>query len=111
MLNPDIQIKDYKIGTTRNGSRIWLDTVLNNRSNWQFGCRYDRTIDDMGVITLTPNEGGKYKVSGKQGRPVIDLCGKWVTVAMTDLHDRPADRCTVVVATHGIVIQPAPTQD
>jgi len=111
MLNPNIQIKDYKIGSTRAGSRIWLDTILKGRHNWQFGCRYDRTIDNNGTITLTPNANGKYRVSGRSDRPVIDLCGKYVTAAMSDLHDRPANRCTVVVASHAIVISPAPTQD
>lgn len=73
-----------KIGTNRNKRRIWLEGTPLLKAGFAHGARYSRTIEDdyivgNGVISLWLDPDGKYKVAGTPQRPIVDICGDWVT--------------------------------
>lgn len=69
---------ETKIGTNRGRKRIWIEGNNLALNGWQTGDHYTRRECDGGFI-LTKNPSAKLKVAkGKQGRPVLDLCGEYV---------------------------------
>lgn len=69
---------ETKIGTNRGRKRIWIEGNNLALNGWQTGDHYTRHECDGGFV-LTKNPSAKLKVAkGKQGRPVLDLCGGYV---------------------------------
>lgn len=68
------------IGTNhgKGTSRIWIEGKRLVEAGFEVGTRYDRSISSEG-IELKANPNGKFKVSGKSDKPIIDISGKAVT--------------------------------
>lgn len=82
------------IGTNhgKGTSRIWLEGKRLVEAGFEVGTRYDRVLHRsarvhqtngswtaVGSIDLTLNPKGKFKVSGKGEKPIIDISGGAVT--------------------------------
>ena len=64
---------ETKIGVNRGKHRVWIEGNNLALNGWQTGDHYTREAVQSGFV-LT-----KLKVAkGKQGRPVLDLCGTYV---------------------------------
>ncbi len=73
---------ETKIGTNRGKHRVWIEGDNLALNGWQTGEHYTRQEIEGGFM-LTKNPTAKLKVAkGKQGRPVLDLCGKYVEKAL-----------------------------
>lgn len=59
-------------------SRIWVEGARLVAAKFTVGARYNR-LEGAGVLVLCLNPTGKYKVSGKGEKPIIDTTGAIVT--------------------------------
>lgn len=66
------------IGHNRGKRRIWLEGSRLAADGFTHGARYSRTVEDNS-ITLYLDPTGKYRVAGTPSRPIVDICGDWVT--------------------------------
>ena len=90
-------MKYYKVGFHRNSSRIWLDNESDLNSAG-FNCTKHYKVEyQSGKIVLTIDNDGNRKVSGKKGKPVIDLCSKKIIGF--------SDKCKVEYSTNKILIE------
>ena len=75
---------ETKIGDHRGGKRVWIEGNNLALNGWQTGEHYIRQEIDGGCV-LSKNAAAKLKVAkGKQGRPVLDLCGPYVAKVLGD---------------------------
>ena len=92
-----------RIGSNRGNRRIWLEGTGALKAldslGWIKGTTYKRETMPDG-FTLTKSAEGRLRVAGSQGRPVFDLCGAYVTKAMTG-----ADQVSVTVTPQKITIK------
>ena len=92
-----------RIGSNRGNRRIWLEGTGALKAleslGWIKGTTYKRETMPDG-FTLTKSAEGRLRVAGSQGRPVFDLCGVYVTKAMTG-----ADQVSVTVTPQKITIK------
>lgn len=58
-------------------SRIWIEGERLVAIGFTVGVKYDRS-ESSDCITLTLNPKGRYKVSGKGSKPIIDITGSIV---------------------------------
>ena len=73
---------ETKIGVNRGKHRVWIEGDNLALNGWSTGEHYTREEIEGGFM-LTKNAAAKLKVAkGKQGRPVLDLCGKYVEKAL-----------------------------
>lgn len=59
-------------------TRIWLEGQRLKDAGFTVGTRYDRTLHGGGIVIDIAAEG-KFKVSGKGDKPIIDITGSAVT--------------------------------
>lgn len=65
--------QDYTVRANRGRPRIWIEGARLERAGFTAGCHF--TITAKGDrITIKPAPHGR-KVSGKAGRPIIDITG------------------------------------
>jgi hypothetical protein len=85
------------IGTNhgKGTSRIWLEGKRLVEAGFEVGTRYDRYADSSG-IQLIANPKGKYKVSGKGDKPIIDISGGAVTQTFADHISKSSPKTPVV---------------
>lgn len=83
--------KTLKSGTNKGNRRIWIEGDFLIQNGIQNGMRFSKDIvygreADDDCLTLTICAGGPrtHKVAGTVSRPIIDLCGAWVTGFMDD---------------------------
>lgn len=70
------------IGTNhgKGTSRIWLEGKRLVEAGFEVGTRYHRYAHSTpSAIQLIANSKGKYRVSGKGDKPIIDISGRAVT--------------------------------
>ena len=73
------------IGTNhgKGTSRIWLEGKRLVEAGFEVGTRYDRNVikakDGWDHLELRVKSDGKFKVSGKGDKPIIDISGRAVT--------------------------------
>lgn len=67
-----------KFGKNKGQARLWIEGKLLLSNGWTKGKRYDRIVTDDHIMLVT-NPEGKLKVAGSEGRPVLDISGKWMT--------------------------------
>jgi len=69
-----------KSGINKGNRRIWIEGNRLSSAGFARGTVLYRTMTD-GQITLStvPADGRKHKIAGTPERPILDLCGKWVT--------------------------------
>ncbi len=83
-------------------SRIWLEGQRLILAGFTVGARYNRAVFP-GCIRLVLDPQGKYKVSGKGEKPIIDTTGKTVTDLFPDSGDDTAKQVAKVSFIHGII--------
>ena len=72
-------MKTIKLGRTSKGAhRVWLEGQQLTDAGFVHGTRYRREIGPFGILWLSVDVNGKYRVSGSAARPVIDLAGTWL---------------------------------
>ena len=83
--------KTLKSGSNKGNRRIWIEGDLLRDNGIQNGMRFGKAIvygreEDGDCLTLTICAGGPrtHKVAGTAVRPIVDLCGAWVTAFMSD---------------------------
>ena len=88
------------IGTNhgKGTSRIWLEGKRLVEAGFEVGTRYDRYADfnPRGAIQLIANPNGKFKVSGKGEKPIIDISGGAVTETFADHISKSSPKTPVV---------------
>jgi hypothetical protein len=98
------------IGTNhgKGTSRIWLEGKRLVEAGFEVGTRYDRicksrTSKEFGTlhggiefIELTANPNGKFKVSGKGDKPIIDISGGAVTETFAEHISESSPKTPVV---------------
>lgn len=87
------------IGTNhgKGTSRIWLEGKRLVEAGFEVGTRYHRYAFKAG-IQLIANPKGKYKVSGKGDKPIIDISGKAVTDTFRQAIESYSPRAVVIKA-------------
>ena len=68
------------IGLNRGKSRIWIEGKSLSDYGWIKGASYAKDNSAKGLIVLTKDVKGKLNVAGGPDRPVLDLCGKYVSI-------------------------------
>ncbi len=58
-------------------SRIWIEGARLVESGFVVGAKYTRSVTPSGIV-LQLDPAGKYKVSGKGVKPIIDITGSVV---------------------------------
>lgn len=81
-----------KSGTNKGNRRIWIEGSRLASNGFRRGTRLARYMNDGGTMTLVPvkrdiclPKGVKvHTIAGTADRPILDLCGKWVTEFIGD---------------------------
>ena len=70
-----------KSGTNKGNRRIWIEGNRLLNAGLTRGDSLHRVMNDDGTMTITTTEvdGKKHRIAGNPDRPILDLCGKWVT--------------------------------
>lgn len=72
-----------KVGTNRGAKRVWLEGKILTQAGWTAKeTRFDISQSDHG-LTLTRNDSGARRVSGKGDKPIIDICGATLGVVQS----------------------------
>jgi len=69
-----------KSGTNKGNRRIWIEgdrlaSVGLTRGTVLYRSIHNGTM----ILSTTPADGRKHRIAGTADRPILDLCGKWVT--------------------------------
>ena len=75
-----------KSGTNKGNRRIWIEGNRLLEAGWTKGTQLHRIMEVQGhpdSLMLIRAEG-KHRISGNEGRPILDMSGKWVTEFMGD---------------------------
>jgi hypothetical protein len=99
-----------KSGTNKGNRRIWIEGDRLAVIGLLKGRELFRTMNDesgtMTISTMPTNHGKRHRIAGTDARPILDLCGKWVTAFIGD-----HSHFTVRVSTHhgglDLIIEPA----
>lgn len=76
-----------KSGTNKGNRRIWIEGKRLIDAGLLRGWGLARQMNDDGSMTLSTAidaEGKRHTIAGKADRPILDLCGKWVTEFIGD---------------------------
>ena len=73
------QQKVYKVCVNKGEKRFYVEGSILSDNGITVGARFDQHFTDDGALALVFKADGKYKMSGKGDRPVLDRNGKWVT--------------------------------
>lgn len=91
-----MQTATRNIGTNRGNRRVWIEGDLLAANGWTRGTRYNRIVEP-GRIHLQADPAGRFKVAGTADRPILDLCGQWVTAWADDAESVVVDVTAAVV--------------
>ena len=74
-------------GRNKGQRRIWVERERLLALGLTRGTRLARHMNPGGIMTLSiivgePPKGPKHTIAGTVDRPILDLCGKWVTEFM-----------------------------
>ena len=88
-----------KLGTNRGNRRAWIEGATLAAAGWTRGTRYTRTVT-ADAIVLVRDDSGPRKVAGTPTRPIIDLCGGWVTTwsAGAETFTITADPSSIIIS-------------
>ena len=73
-----------KSGTNKGNRRIWIEGARLTDAGLPHGTLLTRTMDG-GILRLTTDPtatGRRHRIAGTPERPILDLCGQWVTKFM-----------------------------
>lgn len=96
-------IKILKVCHNKGNARIWIEGKRLTNAGYSRGMTFTRSIDSLNNLVLSFDHQGKPhgRIAGTETRPIIDLCGKWVTAFMAD-----ADHYCVTLQESEITINP-----
>lgn len=88
-----------KVGPNKGkpSSRVWLEGKRLLDAGFTVGTRYSRVVSGSTVV-INASDAGKYKVSGKGEKPIIDIAGAIVENLFGDL-----ESVTVEFFTDGVI--------
>ena len=69
------------IGSNRGQARVWIEGNALAVNGWTKGMPYERILSGNKFL-LSKTSKGKLKVAGTDVRPILDLCGAYVTKAL-----------------------------
>jgi len=94
-----------KSGSNKGHRRIWIEGARLLRTGLVRGTKLSRRTDQWGTyLMVDPDKSlnhmsGRHTVAGTDTRPIIDLCGKWVTEFVGSathvdiiIHDRAGEK-------------------
>lgn len=88
-------------------SKIWIEGRKLSEAGFTVGSRYDRTEYCNAIVIIKQPDGkGKYRVSGKGDKPIIDISGAIVARKFP----APATHVSVSITKDNIVIRQAAAQ-
>ena len=80
-----------KSGTNKGNRRIWIEGSRLLDAGLVKGTALTRVMEDadigpdtMTLTTVENHKGKRHTIAGNDARPILDLCGKWVTDFMGD---------------------------
>ena len=74
-----------KSGTNKGNRRIWIEGARLADLGLTRGTTLTRTMHDGRMILTTgPGDGKQHRIAGTAERPILALCGKWVTEFIGD---------------------------
>lgn len=86
--------KIYRVGENRGKKRMWIEGRVLKDMGVTRGSKYSRTIKTFAgetFLELAFDGEGPLTVAGTEDRPIIDMCGKWVSEFVGDFtHYRSA---------------------
>ena len=74
-----------KSGSNKGNRRIWIEGARLLRTGLTRGTKLSRLTDKSATYLIVDQDkaytdmSGRHTVAGTDTRPIIDLCGKWVT--------------------------------
>ena len=72
-----------KSGTNKGNRRIWIEGDRLASAGFHRGTVLFRTMTGSTMtLSTVPADGRKHRIAGTADRPILDLCGKWVTAFM-----------------------------
>lgn len=103
-LNIGINKRKNAKGETVLKRRVWLEGKALEKLGWVKGVTYtrkDQLLEDG--FTLIKDSAGDLRVAGGEGRPVLDLCGKYVEKALGSITEGYKE-VTVKITENKIII-------
>ena len=92
----------YTSGTNKGNRRIWIEGNRLAAIGATKGATFSRTMNPDGTMQLQIGSAHKgHRIAGNADRPIIDLCGQWVTRFMGS-----AQTFTVTFSKGAILIAP-----
>ena len=76
-----------KSGTNKGNRRIWIEGERLTSAGLRRGMRLHRQMNADGSMTLSmmpASDAKRHTIAGTSDRPILDLCGKWVTAFIGD---------------------------
>ena len=71
--------KLYKVCTNKGNKRIWIEGKILINAGFTNGMTFSKSIGDDEIILSFTDDNPQHKIAGTQQRPIIDLCGKYLT--------------------------------
>ena len=71
--------KLYKVCTNKGNKRIWIEGQILINAGFTSGMTFAKSITDDAIILSFADDNPQHKIAGTQQRPIIDLCGKYLT--------------------------------
>lgn len=98
-----------KSGINKCDRRMWIEGARLTDAGLRKGMKGSRHLDgDTVTVRFPAQDGGrKCTISGKPGRPVIDMGGAWVT---TFIGDHPNFRTTIATDGDSIILTINPSK-
>ena len=92
-----------KSGTNKGHRRIWIEGKALTSTGFVQGVLLTKTIQDGALILTktTDQKLKKHRIAGTTTRPILDLCGKWVTALMAG-----KARVQITISSTTITIKP-----
>jgi len=76
--------KLYKVCTNKGNKRIWIEGKILINAGFTSGMTFAKSITDDAVILSFTDDKPQHKIAGTEQRPIIDLCGKYLTAFFGD---------------------------
>ena len=79
-----MRTKTYKTGLNRGNARVWLEGAVLLQHGVLRGMPFKRDMRENSFVLIFDDDErddlvGDHHVAGTEQRPIIDLCGKWLT--------------------------------
>ena len=70
----------YNVCTNKGHARIWIERTRLIKNGFHRGMRFSKRIErNRLILDFGNDDNARHKIAGTDARPVIDLCGNWVS--------------------------------